>query len=100
MREGDEPFRKARENREVCREYIIIHLFVYFSICEVSGGEQREARREADTRKGTSSRDCRPSIELEPNQKYTILSVRLKTEKRPFVLSTLNTEELEPVQIM
>ena len=66
----------------------------------MSGREQREERREADTRKGTSSRERQPSIELELNQKYTILSVRLKTEKKPFVLSTLNTEELESVQIM
>ena len=38
----------------------------------MGGREQREERREADTRKGTSSRDCQPSIELEPKQKYTI----------------------------
>ena len=96
----DIPFRKARESKTVCHEYIIFRPFVCFSIREVGDREQRKERREADTRKGTNSRERQPSIELELNQKYTILSVRLKTEKKPFVLSTLNTEELEPVQIM
>ena len=49
MREGDEPFRKARENKTVCREYIIFRLFVCFCIREVSVREQRAERREADT---------------------------------------------------